>query len=1053
MNAPESSPLRPRWGVAPRHGFRPPRLSLWPFAADRADPWAAIPPVLLLTDLHGEELPNPRAAIKLAWDAQALHLRAVVTENNAVLKPDVAPEDARFWTQDHLELRLLLDPADPFAQAQFILTPGGRCFANQERLLEPGVLSFKGVHQPAAWEVELALPWAVLGRAAPAAGETIAGLVAHVRWAEGFAEIATATPCPLGFSQVENFAEFVVRPALPPVRLTGLHFAESPLLAGPNPVTLVVENAGTTEFAGRLFIHQDHGTGAGASVNLALRLPPGQARLPLTLELERPRYTRYRFAVADGMAQTELASVTLRAGVPPLNPADLPLQHPYLLFPPAVLEELARKAANPAFAPYVAALQSRLADVEPLDLDKTPLTLDFDLEQQAASYHVCASLVRGRDAKTPGPARRCWELLPTPARAAAQVIAGLGQHPTLEDVRRANPNRLAVVDGLNALLANTELYTRADFRDVPLPPDIAVLRARGPANLAPTELRLLNRYLLEAGHSHYLYAANGHLLHRIIRCFRLWLLSRDARLVQIATDCARAAARFTTVPAVTNLHAGGQSLWLGLAFDTFHPHLTEADRQAWLPLLGRFLYLHRNTARRRGWDCTAIPNANPVCNGGGGVLALATLAEIPEAAESLAFARKFIWNHLDYCYGPNGGNTEGAQYLEYGMSHFLRFACALEAVLGQDDGLLAQPAVPNISRMLRLCLENDGKMHGVNDTIPLPIDGEIACFLAGRYNDPFALWWSTKAPAVFADMQRRGKPTAGQSEPVFCLLFRPDVPALAAPPPLELADTLPDLDYSVLRSGTNYDCALVAGLKGSRPPYTHHNQPDTGSFFLSVRGERLLIDPGYYQPKPTDHCLPIIGGVGPAEPRGWVGELVACRVAGDCRYVAADSTAAYAGAAGRVRRHLVMVGAEALVVLDDIAPPPGKKTVRVHTWLQGGGPTRDLAAGRMVEIAGESARVRVELLTRPALKLKLHPERSLKVNWGYHFAECRWFPLSGEYDTDEQDPLVLVALDSTAGASPKACAIARAPREFSLTLPSGALVRFAFASGRWQWEE
>ena len=69
------------------------------------------------------------------------------------------------------------------------------------------------------------------------------------------------------------------------------------------------------------------------------------------------------------------------------------------------------------------------------------------------------------------------------------------------------------------------------------------------------------------------------------------------------------------------------------------------------------------------------------------------------------------------------------------------------------------------------------------------------------------------------------------------LLYRPTLPEITEQPPLPTAFKLDSIEYSIARSGTNHDCALVAGLKGSRPPYTHHNQPDTGSFFVLLNDE------------------------------------------------------------------------------------------------------------------------------------------------------------------------------------------------------------------------
>ena len=487
---------------------------------------------------------------------------------------------------------------------------------------------------------------------------------------------------------------------------------------------------------------------------------------------------------------------------------------------------------------------------------------------------------------------------------------------------------------------------------------------------------------------------------------------------------------------------------VAIAYDTFYPHLRKEDLPAWRDLLGRLLAAHLLTAREHHWNCTAIANVNALCNGGGGLAALALLKENPDAPESLYLARKLIRQYVDYCYGADGGCTEGAQYWEYGGTAFLRFACAMETAIGTDDGLLSLPQVTRGINNVRAGLCNDGKLSGINDTIPMPMGSEIAWFLAGRFNDPFALWYADKALDVMDGMTSRGKAVAYGPSAIFALLFRPDVPRMDRQPPLPPAIVLRDIQVSMIRSGTNYDCTWTAGLKGSRPPYTHHNQPDTGAYFIDLRGERLLIDPGYYKDKPTDHSLPIIGGDAPAQPRSTTGLITDCEALGDLRLLVCDSTAAYRGAARRVARHLVMVGEEGLILLDDIVA--ADNGAKVLAQYQAGGPTGDSGAGRRITVQGDKARLRLEVLTRPGLSLRLQPERSLHdIRWGYHFAECRFFPVTGEYAVDEMDPLVTVFTDEAA-RRPGPSQLTRQANELTVTMPSGRKVVFAYFDGRWR---
>jgi len=759
------------------------------------------------------------------------------------------------------------------------------------------------------------------------------------------------------------------------------------------------------------------------------------------LELDRPAYSRHAFCFVRDGRPADLLAVTLRAGVPPLPAPPRALEHPYLLFDRDGLEDLRRKARRAPF-PALTGSPARGAE-EPPDAGLPPSGQGNPLAitPRCMNWFRVAkeSMLRdGAGGRNPA-CRRVWELLPPAAQE------------TFRDVVRTvepTPGQLEVLTGaLNEMLARRDFHDAAAFAEVPLPEEAVAMLRRAPGELTDAELFRLNRTILQCT-IECMPPFGLDLAARAARCLEKWVLGGDERLAHAATRWVQAADQCMILSPHTDLHEGGVTGSLALAYDAFWPDLSPEERQIWVRVLSRLLELHLRTARKRHWNCTTIANANPVCNGGGGLAALALLTERPDLArESLALARKLIWNWADYCNGPNGGNTEGAQYWQYGAENFLRFASALERVVGSDDGLLSGPSVRRQMGMIRVGLCADGCLHGVNDTIPMPVGGSIAWWVAGRTGEPLALWYGDHAQRVYRRLRAAGREAPYRAEGLWAVLFRPDVPEAVDQPPLPTAFCLDDIQYAVARSGTNYDCGLVAGLKGSRPPYTHHNQPDTGSFFLDVRGERLLIDPGYYKDAPTDHSLPIVDGAVPAVPAEYVGRIIACRERGDLRYLACDATPAYGPAAGRVVRHLVLVGEEGLVLLDDVVPT--REGAEVVAQYQAGGPTADLGGGRAVLIAGRAAKARLEVLTRPALRLELRPERSLHdVHWGYHFAECRHFPLVGRYAADAAEPLVTVFTDVTDGEAPPARVVAGAGR-LGVRMPSGREVGFVLLAGGW----
>ena len=537
---------------------------------------------------------------------------------------------------------------------------------------------------------------------------------------------------------------------------------------------------------------------------------------------------------------------------------------------------------------------------------------------------------------------------------------------------------------------------------------------------------------------------------RIAACLGRWVVDRDPGAIRLATRFARVLERDLAFEGVMDLKEGNASTGLALAYDTFHPHLSEEDREVWRSLLGRFLGLYLETARARAWQVTATPNVNAVTNGGGGFVALALLKEDPRAAEALWFARKNLWMYLNYCYGEDGGCTEGVQYWSYGGGSFMRFVIAMECVLGTDDGFFSSPRFTRWPNNIRVSLSNDGKMHGMNDTIPVPIGAEIACYLAYRLQDPLCLWWSTKAEKVRRDMLARGLKCPYGANPLYALRFRPNVPTPAEPPPLPTALNLRGIQYAILRSGTTYDCTWVAGMKGNRPPYTHHKQQDTGALYVHLRGERLILDPGYYQGDARHHTLPLVKDGGVPEMPYWLGvrqgEIIECRSVGDVRYLACDSSRFYDASVKRVVRHLVMVGDEGLVLLDDIVIEGAKP---VAAQYQCGGEPEDLADGRSLLIHGRDAKLRLDLLSRKGLSLNVRKEIELStLKWGYSFAECRWFPVKGWYRAAERDPLVTTFVDATE-TDPGRPELKRRKDRLVVTLPSGRDVAFVYQGERW----
>ena len=844
-----------------------------------------------------------------------------------------------------------------------------------------------------------------------------------------------ATAAQLGYSNAERFMDFVLGGSRPAICLDTVVCAAGPLAAGNNRAEVRLHNAAGEVVNGVLEVMREPGSDLDAhTVTIPVELKPGASTIPVEFELERPLYTRFALAFrGDDGRSVDLGAVTLRAGIPLDHGIDTGrLRHPYVFFDTAGLEALREKAKKDVFQPIVAGMYPADKDFDTSGIPARPEDVDLRFTTKCAGWSRVANesmLKHGASGNRPH-LNYIWNQLSKEGQEAARAVAKTaGRDP--ESVQ-------ALIDAFNEVAEQRDFYDATVFGEISLPLETRQALDTRRDELSDHELFKHNRVILQSS-CECIHEFKVDLAKRGVGLAQKWLLSGDDRLLEPATRCLAAAD--ASMILATQIGLGTSMLCgsLGLTYDAVADRLTEEQKKVWLSIMRRMLNLYLKSARERHWDITALPNAGPVANGGGGILAMALLDEFPEdASEALWFARKYIWNWLDYCSGTDGGNTEGVQYWQYGTENFLRLGLAIERLLGHDDGLLSHPAIRNTMNNVLVSLCNDGATHGFNDTIPLPVGGIIAWFCASRFNDPFALWYGDHVQRELLKRKKEGKPTPYKGVGFYALYFRPDVSECFEQPPLPTWFALHDIEYGIMRSGSNYDCKWVAGIKGSRPSYTHHNQMDTGSYFIDLDGERMLIDPGYYKGQPKDHSLPIIDGVAPAQPNAYVGKLSGWE-RDDIRYQACEATGAYRGAAERVVRHLVMVGEEAVVLLDDLVP--AKSDADVLMQYQVGGLPSQIDEGRHLLLTGRKTKLRLQLLNEPNLKLEIGDERDLHdTHWGYHFAECRMFPVTGTYCPDSKNPLVTVFLP---GDGAEVASMQRPnERELVVTLPSGRSLTF-----------
>ncbi len=947
-----------------QRGFLPPQYFIHRLSGRGSAGWRCIQPLPCLVDPSGRRLLPVAAAVRLAWRDGFLWLHIRQHCRKIFERPEIPSTHPDFWRQDHVEFRCLL-PDDKARAFRLLITPRGRFAAYGAHSAAKAIVVKR---QTSALVAGLPLP--LLGLGNQPEGECRRGIVAQVCWHGEIDEIACSSACELGFEHSERFGEFVFAAEQP-----SWHFA----VEGRG---LIVRNLSRRRRRAMLRVEAESAGGMADRVILTkeLAFPPGETAIPLSWPCAAERFERYAIAIAEGERTFRLGSFTRRGDLPPLalSPSR---QHPYLLFS---ADDLPRLRAKVRQQPWRSLARTLLAETDKLYREcekKLSAAPSLDFTSTCLNWFRVAKetmLGRGQSGSDPA-AARLWQLQSPAARAAWQEI--------VRTVEPRPPQLAVLLAELNRLLRRRDLYEEQAFRHVRLPAEAHSLLRRGLNRLPEALLVRFNRILLQNA-VECIHNFRMDLLDIPAKMWARWLATGDPKAPLLATKAVAKAADLVILGHEIHLHEGMAAGNLALAYDSFAPLLRAEERRPWQQMLRRFLDLYVETADRRSWTVTTIANANPVGNGGCGLAALAMWREAPRLARrSLEHARANIRRWLDYCHGPYGGNTEGAQYWQYGMENFLRFALALERAAGSDDGLLSHPAVKNAMNMVRLGLSNDGAMHGVNDTVPMPIGGNIAWFAAARRGDVLGLWYGDHAWRWLMRRRRQGKPAVYGCPLRDALLYRPAVGLSAKAPLLPEAICLPDIQCATLRSAPRWNAAWVAGLKGSRPPYTHHNQPDTGSLWLDVHGERLLIDPGYYKGKSEYHCLPLIGGTGPKPPREWTGRIIACESRDGIRYAACDATAAYEQAQ-RVRRHLLLLEEGALVIIDDIVAKQPATLL-----FQCGAPTVAKSTASWL-IKGRKTALAVSCFSPGRLNAILEKERSLHdVHWGYHFADCRWFPV------------------------------------------------------------
>ncbi len=494
---------------------------------------------------------------------------------------------------------------------------------------------------------------------------------------------------------------------------------------------------------------------------------------------------------------------------------------------------------------------------------------------------------------------------------------------------------------------------------------------------------------------------------------------------------------------------------MAFAYDILFPAMSPAQRLHAQAYLERSLdtYLQR-TGSGDWWFVNNPSNTIPVGSAGGGMAAMALMNSTPRAKQAIERAPKIVNDHYIAIVG-DGGCIEGTLYWDYGLGNQLALGHALKNVTGDDHGLLTAEKLQKNINFVRTQFAGNDQMFSFNDTQPSLTGSAICADFGSRFDQPLMRWFADHQIALSAGTDQAATPrvaiNARQQYAVYAFLWRDMTPAPAEFPGVPTLAKLDVMNWGVMRSdGTALKPALALGIKGHGGPLSHHRQADKGNFELHAAGEALIIDPGYYQPKETAHSIPLIDGNGPDPEPQTAAPIVTAWEDGDVRAMNLDVTAPYrkTAQATRVMRHFVMVGDEAVVVLDDLIPAKADATI-----------TAQLQAAYATELTGDSTAVVNGALGRlaiqtfgPTLKLEV-TSRDFGRSWIFKkWAEAgwvSWHSLQGTYRADPQRPMITVLMPMPLDAKTPTATVNYAPDHIVVALPNGRQVTFNGGPDGW----
>jgi hypothetical protein len=262
--------------------------------------------------------------------------------------------------------------------------------------------------------------------------------------------------------------------------------------------------------------------------------------------------------------------------------------------------------------------------------------------------------------------------------------------------------------------------------------------------------------------------------------------------------------------------------------------LVAMERHVFGPMRKSFEQGNSAKDHNGNWWLYADMNWNAVCIKGVTGAALAVLPRVGDRAVFVAGADHYI-QHYIAGFNPDGYDTEGLGYWNYGFSHFIELR---ENVLRATSGKIDLLANPKIQQVALFGIEfpmmpNNAAAFGDAGLMPRP-DAHLIRLIDHIFQIP--------GESQATDPQATGVQHVGLTSIALDLFPVPD-DELPTPPAVshhELETYYADSGVLVSRPGPGQDLAITIKAGGN----TNHSHNDIGSFVIGLDGVQPVGDPG-----------------------------------------------------------------------------------------------------------------------------------------------------------------------------------------------------------------